>query len=139
MTQPSSADTREMGSRYEEPDPEELTEDTPIMSKTDGESIFMLLISGDKPRERVLSDVHAMRTFQQYNVQERPDLPWWTIECPHGGSLRIAKLEDFPTESTPSNCGRENCWIVFYGPKREVQPLENDPHSLPPEVTPDTQ
>src|SRR5215472_6129099 len=113
-----------MGSRYEEPDPEELVADTPIRSNTDGEHIYVLLISGDKSRFKVLKEVQEIRDYEHRNTQERPDLPWWTVWCPHGGSLVVDEPQDFPEQSTRSDCGRENCWIVFYGPKRDGRAAE---------------
>src|SRR6516162_185491 len=117
-------DQREMGSRYEEPEPDVLTAESPVRSATDGSSIYVLLISGDKPRFNVLKEVSAIRQVEHRNMQERPDLPWWEIRCPHGGSLVVFEPQDFPAESTRSNCGRPNCWIVFYGPKREDSAAE---------------
>lgn len=95
-----------------------LTATSPIRASTDGNTIYCILISGDKPRKALLEEIQELRDRQHENVQERPDLPWWSITCPHGATMYISSLNDFPKDSIHSTCGNLNCWFVFYGPKR---------------------
>lgn len=109
--------TRAMGSQFdevEEAKPENLTAESDIRSYTDGNVIYCLLIPGDKTRGQVLREIMEVRTVEHMNVQERDDLPWWEIRCPHGGVLTITNPDAFPAESTKSNCGLDDCWFVYY-------------------------
>lgn len=98
-----------------------LTAQSPIRASTDGNTIYCILISGDKPRQGLLQEIKDYRDHEHENVQERPDLPWWSITCPHGATMYIQTLNDFPKSSVHSTCGNLNCWFVFYGPRHGGQ------------------
>jgi hypothetical protein len=90
-----------------------------IRAAMTGEAIYCLLVPAKLAREEVLKRVETLRDQMHVNVQERPDLPWFTIQCPHGGQLNLRTVEDFPEVNRPSTCGNPRCWFVYYAPSQK--------------------